>query len=252
MGSTGEPDRKRRHFSSISPTSASAKKQPFLPLSEDKKLDTAVLLYQNQKLVQKLEAQKVERIALENKFCQLKEKQQPYGETLAVVNEAWEQLVDGLESCSIRSKDLINSERDAKTQSITQDGFYSSPEDAFLSRLLETGATESSSAFNSVNQKEEDTKIDVEKSKNILRNVLAAIDDLWYLKDELQENVLKALPEDGSSRKKLFTDLLTEVRTLRVVLGDLHLKHKSLSKELQCHRDTDAKNKAELKHLRGS
>ena len=52
-----------------------------------------MLQYQNQKLVQKLEAQKVERIALENKFCQLKEKQQPYDETLAVVNEAWEQVV---------------------------------------------------------------------------------------------------------------------------------------------------------------
>lgn len=41
MGSTGEPDRKRRHFSSISPTAAAAataKKQPFLPISEDKKV----------------------------------------------------------------------------------------------------------------------------------------------------------------------------------------------------------------------
>ena len=52
-----------------------------------------MLQYQNQKLVQKLEAQKVECIALENKFCQLKEKQQHYDETLAVVNEAWEQVV---------------------------------------------------------------------------------------------------------------------------------------------------------------
>ena len=56
-------------------------------------LDTAVLQYQNQKLIQKLEAQKVERIVLENKYCQLKEKQQPYDGTLAVVNEAWEQVV---------------------------------------------------------------------------------------------------------------------------------------------------------------
>ncbi|GMP42718.1 hypothetical protein CsSME_00012364 [Camellia sinensis var. sinensis] len=92
MGSTGEPDRKRRHFSSISPTAASAKKQSFLPLSEDKKLDNAVLEYQNQKLVQKLEAQKVEHIALEKKHSQLKEKQQPYDETLVVVNKAWEQM----------------------------------------------------------------------------------------------------------------------------------------------------------------
>lgn len=39
MGSTGEPERKRRHFGSISPTSAGAtKKQPFSPRSEDKKV----------------------------------------------------------------------------------------------------------------------------------------------------------------------------------------------------------------------
>ncbi|CAL5331332.1 unnamed protein product [Camellia sinensis] len=317
MGSTGEPDRKRRHFSSISPTAASAKKQSFLPLSEDKKeclsfdgshsaqvapfvtqtqtwsllchqmlgtlpicqetqigifqfrkrklklwrlagidggllgLDNAVLEYQNQKLVQKLEAQKVEHIALEKKHSQLKEKQQPYDETLVVVNKAWEQLVDGLESCSICTKDLLSSGRDAKTQLITEDGPLSTPENAFLGRLLETGATESSSVINSLNQNEEDTQIAVKKSKNILSNIVAAINELWYLKDGLQATVLKALPEDGSCRKKASTDLQTEVRNLRVALGDLYLNHKSLARELQCHRDTDAKNKAELKRLRG-
>ncbi|KAF5952884.1 hypothetical protein HYC85_010828 [Camellia sinensis] len=250
MGSTGEPDRKRRHFSSISPTAASAKKQSFLPLSEDKKLDNAVLEYQNQKLVQKLEAQKVEHIALEKKHSQLKEKQQPYDETLVVVNKAWEQLVDGLESCSICTKDLLSSGRDAKTQLITEDGPLSTPENAFLGRLLETGATESSSVINSLNQNEEDTQIAVKKSKNILSNIVAAINELWYLKDGLQATVLKALPEDGSCRKKASTDLQTEVRNLRVALGDLYLNHKSLARELQCHRDTDAKNKAELKRLR--
>ncbi|XP_028119554.1 E3 ubiquitin-protein ligase BRE1-like 1 isoform X3 [Camellia sinensis] len=213
-------------------------------------LDNAVLEYQNQKLVQKLEAQKVEHIALEKKHSQLKEKQQPYDETLVVVNKAWEQLVDGLESCSICTKDLLSSGRDAKTQLITEDGPLSTPENAFLGRLLETGATESSSVINSLNQNEEDTQIAVKKSKNILSNIVAAINELWYLKDGLQATVLKALPEDGSCRKKASTDLQTEVRNLRVALGDLYLNHKSLARELQCHRDTDAKNKAELKRLR--
>lgn len=48
MGSTGEPDRKRRHFSSISPTAAAAaaaKKQPFWPSSEDKKVDLCTLSF---------------------------------------------------------------------------------------------------------------------------------------------------------------------------------------------------------------
>ncbi|KAF7137671.1 hypothetical protein RHSIM_Rhsim07G0033400 [Rhododendron simsii] len=307
MGSTGEPDRKRRHLSSISPTATSAKKQPLLPLSEDKKLDTAVLQYQNQKLVQKLEAQKVEHTALENKFCQLKEKQQPYDETLEAVNEAWEQMVNGLESCSICTKDSMSSERDANTRFITEgedglvaifmpfhyiiglplgslfealsvwhevagvyaelgvycssifhpemlvvhDGSVCSLKDAFLSRLLETGATESSSAINSVNHEEEFAQTAANQSKSIVCNIVAAIDDLWYLKDGLQATILKALLEDGSCRQKVSTELQTKVRNLRVALGDLHLKHKSLATELQCHQDTDAMNKAELRRLRG-
>ena len=78
-----------------------------------------------------------------------------------------------------------------------RDGALYSPVDAFLSRLSETGATESSSAFNSPNLNEEDTQKAIERSKNILRNIVAAIDDLWYKKDGLQGTVLKAIPEDG-------------------------------------------------------
>lgn len=56
-------------------------------------IDTAVLHFQNQKLVQKLEAQKVEYSALDNKFNQLKERQQPYDSTLEVVNRSWEEVM---------------------------------------------------------------------------------------------------------------------------------------------------------------
>lgn len=36
-----------------------------------------------------------------------------------------------------------------------------------------------------------------EKSRNILRNIVAAVDDLWSMKDGLYAAVLAALPEDG-------------------------------------------------------
>lgn len=55
----------------------------------------------------------------------------------------------------------------------------------------------------------------------------------------------------GSCRQKTSDDLETEVKNLRVAVGDLHVKHKSLSREMQSHWDTDAKNRAELKRLRG-
>jgi E3 ubiquitin-protein ligase BRE1 len=47
-------------------------------------------------------------------------------------------------------------------------------------------------------------------------------------------------------------ELEMELKNLRSGLSDLHLKHKSLAMELQNHRDADAKNKAELKHLKGN
>lgn len=45
MDSTGESDRKRRHFSSISPMPATAKKQPVLPIYEDRKVRSSVLVF---------------------------------------------------------------------------------------------------------------------------------------------------------------------------------------------------------------
>lgn len=47
-------------------------------------------------------------------------------------------------------------------------------------------------------------------------------------------------------------ELESEVKSFRVVLDDALVKFKSLSRELQSHRDADAKVKADLKRIRGS
>ncbi|GMH00632.1 hypothetical protein Nepgr_002471 [Nepenthes gracilis] len=251
MGSTGEADRKRRHLSSMSPTAAPAKKQPFAAISEDKKLDTAVLQYQNQKLCQKLEAQKIEIVALENKFCQQKEKQEQYGKTLTSVDKCWEKLVDDLESCSIRTRGLGSRVGDHQHSLVTEDGVSSSVDVAFIDRLTETYATECCSTNNSPDPMVEDGNNICEKSRNILRNIVAAVDDLWLLKDGLYVALSMAVPEDGSCRQKTSNDLVNEVKNLRSTLSNLHLKHKSLAKELRDGQDSNVKNKAAFKRLRG-
>nr|KJB41009.1 hypothetical protein B456_007G087200 [Gossypium raimondii] len=250
MGSTGEADRKRRHFASISPTAVDSKKQPFSPTSEEKKLDTQVLQFQNQKLLQKLEAQKVEYSAFENKFIQLKNKQKPYDSTLQVANKSWEVLITGLESRAIHTQEA--GRQNGECAPNTEDGALFPAEDAFLSRLMETGATESSSSnICPVQMKEDREQTASEKSGNILHNIVVAINDLWCLKDGLYAVVKKDLPIYGSCRQKAFCDLESEVKNLRLALGDIHLNHRSLVRELQSHRDIDAKNKAELKRLKG-
>ena len=56
----------------------------------------------------------------------------------------------------------------------------------------------------------------------------------------------------GSHRQRTSLDLQAEVENVRMSVGNLHSKHKSLAFELQKHKDSEAKSKAELKHLRGT
>lgn len=70
-------------------------------------------------------------------------------------------------------------------------------EDAFLSRLMETGATESSSSDNCPSQMEEDRETASEKTRNILCNILVAVNSLCHLKDGLYAAVLKEALGDG-------------------------------------------------------
>ncbi|TYI69715.1 hypothetical protein E1A91_D08G172600v1 [Gossypium mustelinum] len=248
MGSTGEADRKRRHFSSISPTAVAAKKQSFLPISEEKKLDTAILQFQNQKLLQKLEAQKVEYSALEYKFIELKEKQKSYDSTLKVVNKCWEALITDLESHSTNTRESI---RQVVGRAANTDEAPSPTEDAFLSRLMETGATESSSSDNLEQIKEDREQAASEKTRNILHNIVVSINDLWCMKEGLYAAVRKEHPDNGSCRQKTSIELESDVKNLRLAIGDIHLKHRSMVRALQNHSDIDAKNKAELKRLKG-
>ncbi|CAK8541332.1 unnamed protein product [Lathyrus sativus] len=250
MGSMGEHDRKRRHFSSLSPTPEPAKKLPFLPISEDKKLDIAVLQYQNQKLTQKLETQKLEYATFENKFSQLKERQQSYDSTLAVVKKSWEQLVNDLESRSERTRES-NRKAYSRFVSSTDDGSSSTVQDVFLNRLLQTGATESSSSSHFANEMDQHRQITAEKAKSILNNILTFINNFRCLKDGFHTALLKKLRGDVSCGQMLSNDMEVESKNLRLTLSELHLKHKSLASVFRIQRDLDAKNKAELKQLKG-
>lgn len=72
-------------------------------------------------------------------------------------------------------------------------------QEAFLSRLTETGATQSSSTYEFLNQMEVDREIAREKARKIVHNLVAAIDNLWDLKDGVHIALVKKLSEDGES-----------------------------------------------------
>ncbi|XP_020882677.1 E3 ubiquitin-protein ligase BRE1-like 1 isoform X1 [Arabidopsis lyrata subsp. lyrata] len=251
MASTGEPDRKRRHFSSISPSEAAAavKKQPFFWPSSEDKLDTAVLQFQNLQLSQKLEAQQVECSILEDKLSQIKEKQLPYSSSLKTVHKSWEkQLTATVESCSVRVSD---SSSGAHRFVNKEDGSSPAVKNDFINRLLETGATESSSSNICSNRMEENGVNTSSQMTQTLSNLVAATDDLRCLKDDLYPTVLRTSLGKDLCGQLALSELESEIKSFRGDLDDVLVKFKSLSRELQSHRDADAKVRADLKRIRG-
>ncbi|MCL7042933.1 hypothetical protein MKW94_025102 [Papaver nudicaule] len=250
MGSTGEADRKRRHFSSISPTAvAKNNSSSLLPCSLDKKIDTGVLEYRNQKLFKELETQKVEYHARQSKYSQLKDRQEAYDDTLIVVDCSWNQLVNELESHSIHTRGSLSNGQVSKQSSTA--GAISSPDDTFLSRLLETGATDSCSANSSPAETVVDNCSSSLATRCIIENIVATIEDLRKVKARVSTALSEKFSIDDPDIRKTSADLIAEVNNLREAFDINHLKHKSVSHEVQNHRDTDARNKAELKRLSG-
>ncbi|KAG7574937.1 Zinc finger RING-type [Arabidopsis suecica] len=250
MASTGEPDRKRRHFSSISPSEAAAavKKQPFFWPSSEDKLDTAVIQFQNLQLSQKLEAQQVECSIFEDKLSQIKEKQLPYSSSLKTVHKSWEKLKATVESCSARVSD---SSSGAHRFVNKEDGSSPAVKNDFINRLLETGATESSSSNICSNRMEENGVNTSSQMTQTLSNLVAATDDLRCLKDELYPTVLRTSLGKDLCGQLALSELESEIKSFRGDLDDVLVKFKSLSRELQSHRDADAKVRADLKRIRG-
>jgi E3 ubiquitin-protein ligase BRE1 len=77
------------------------------------------------------------------------------------------------------------------------DGTSSTVQDVFLSRLLQTGATESSSSYHFANEMEQHREITSEKVKRILNNILTSSSNSHCLKDGFHTALLQKLREDG-------------------------------------------------------
>jgi E3 ubiquitin-protein ligase BRE1 len=107
-------------------------------------VDAAMLQYQNQKLAQQLDVQRTEISVLEGKCNSLRSKQASYDDTLVTINRIWNQLVDDLELLAVRANAASNGIRIPEPASLTNDRANAAgpPEETFLRRLLDRGATE--------------------------------------------------------------------------------------------------------------
>lgn len=245
MGSTGEPDRKRRLSGSFPQQGVAAPvaaKRPALPpCSDDKKLDFAVLKYKNQKLSEQLEVHKSGYRALEGKFDDLKQRQKAHHETQDLVNKSWESLVTGLKSISLCKSGSQNSSCSSGHSNVSTDGACIPKDKDFLSRLVETGATESSGCHMENNAHSSTT--------DVLKNVFSSIDS-WDANNKFQPAFVAALPENDSSRELQSTlnELVLEFNEAMQALSDLHLKHRKLTEKYQNQKYLNVQRKAE--HIR--
>lgn len=65
----------------------------FLTCSYGFQVDAVALQYQNQKLVQQLEAQKAETLVLENKYKEMRDMQSSYDLAMISINKMWNQVL---------------------------------------------------------------------------------------------------------------------------------------------------------------
>lgn len=247
MGSTGDPDRKRRLSGSFAQgvDAVSPAKRPALPpCSDDKKLDFAVLKYRNQKLSEQLEVHKFEYQVLDGKFNDLKQRQRAHHETQDLVNKSWEHLVRDLEAISVCKSGPQNSSCGTGPSNLPSGGACIPKDKDFLSRLIETGATESSDC-NLENHIHSSTT-------DVLQNVLLSSNDSWHANKKSPLDLFAALPENECSRELRATacELSVELNDAIQAFSDLHLKHRQLTEKHHNQRYLNARRKAEQKRLK--
>lgn len=252
MGSTEEPERKRRHAHNS--VSSSPKKQA-LPPSDEKKVDATVLQYENHKLSQQLDIQRAEIQALEAKSNQLKSKQISYDYNLASIQNAWEELVDNLELLSVRANAPINGLRVLQPSSSPEGSICSPipPEEIFLYRLLDTGATESGGTTNGVVSIERALEQRQASTIRTIEHLVQTIDAHHTKNEDLYFSLRRGMSSEEYEQQlqRFVGDVKAEIGMLRSAIGSLHQKHHELVSEIKLCQDNHASDQVEMKRLKG-
>lgn len=239
MGSSEEPNRKRRILDNHN---SSVKKLSVTPPSDEKKVDAQTLQFQNQQLEIKCDVQRSKIVALEGKLNQLQSKQTSCDENLSVVNRVWDQVVDDLESLTGRANAATNETLASKELE----------KDAFLQRLLDKGATESSTTSNG----SDDGSLCSRKASTAqtIKFLVQSIDSERSRNDELLSAFRSGRGAKGKIRSLVKADeeLHAEAKKMRTLLDDNHVRHRELSAEVGSFHDMQAKDRAEMERLTGT
>ncbi|CAN6455596.1 unnamed protein product [Victoria cruziana] len=249
-----EPEKKRRGLNSVSDM---AKKELSPPSPENKAVDAVVLQYQNQRLVQQLEAQKSEVHVLEAKFNELKAKQVVYDEALIGVNKIWNLLVDDLILLGLRAGDYENGVQKLGQLDNSAGIPLSFPlEETFLFRLLEANGAESDMENGTASNIQMSSIKEALASRrastlSLMKGMMQAVDIQWLETERLASMFHGGLSAEDAviELQKLEVALTIEIKNLQEVIDILNLKHKDHQEEIKTYLESHAADQHDIKCL---
>ncbi|KAK4371676.1 hypothetical protein RND71_007060 [Anisodus tanguticus] len=219
------------------------------------KVDAAVLQYQNQKLVQQLDAQKHKMLDLKAKMKELRDKQASYDDFLVTLNRIWNQLDDDLIILGARSGADQIALQSLDRQDYSRGSIPSCPaEEIFLCRVLKTNAIPGNANTGSIDNIREALDLRHSSTLELMKSLENAI-DAQRIKTENFAHLLEGKPsaEDAIILLNKIDDMMKEeANYLHRVIDALHLKHKEYADEIEACNQRHSVDRSELKRLEGS
>ncbi|XBI31950.1 hypothetical protein VPH35_055463 [Triticum aestivum] len=217
-------------------------------------MDATALHYENQKLVQQLEAQKSEMHVLEAKFKELRNEQSSYDNTLISLDKMWNQLVDDLILLGVRFGGGLNNLPALDHEELSEESIQSCPpEENFLFMLLKS---------NNYGKKDDNSMLEFAEEALALRHsatlaLMRSLQEAIAAQQARSEYLSLALNGEKSNEDVVVAlqnhnDHLKEVvGNVREAISIVNEKHKRYLDEIEASKSGYSKELQEIKHLSG-
>uniref|UniRef100_A0A0A9CQW2 E3 ubiquitin protein ligase n=1 Tax=Arundo donax TaxID=35708 RepID=A0A0A9CQW2_ARUDO len=217
-------------------------------------MDAATLQYENQKLVQQLEAQKSEMHALEVKFKEMREEQCSYDKTLISLNKMWNQLIDDLVLLGVRAGGGLDNLHELDHEELSEEFFESCPsEEIFLYRLLKSSNLKNDNDSSLLEFVEETLAFRHSATVTLMKSLQEAIASQQarseYLSSALNgqksnEDVIVALQNHNDHLKEV-------VDNVSQAISIINEKHERYLDEIEAFKSNHSRELQEIKRLSG-
>ncbi|KAK3146977.1 hypothetical protein QOZ80_3BG0276090 [Eleusine coracana subsp. coracana] len=217
-------------------------------------MDATALQYENQKLVQQLEAQKAEMHILEGKFKELRDGQCSYDRILISLNKMWNQLIDDLVLLGVRAGGDLDNLKALDHEELPEDIFESCPsEEIFLLRLLKSSNLKNNRDSNLLLSVEENLACRYSTTVTLMKSMQEAIASQQARSEYLSvvlsgqkssEDVIVALQNHNDHLKEV-------VDNASQAISIINEKHKRYLNEIETFKSNHSRELLEIKRLSG-